>query len=140
MPDRKNEEKAVNNPKVRWGDPACWKCLTDEQRDVIYEWYTDRIREENEQAEKEYNLLESAGFFALIPFAVAYGFHSSESALGMILNALCAWLVYSVIFLLFSHGFVSWNKGKEKISPFLLVVQILVAAFATYCVLNIVYH
>lgn len=124
---------------MRWKDPKCWECLSNEQRDIIHEWYINRVLDEKEQAESEQRRLNNAEFFALIPFSVAYGFHASGSVLGMVLNALCAWVIYVLIFFIFSEGFLSWNKSKEKISPFLLIVQILVAAFATYCVLNIIY-
>ena len=102
--DEEKKKKAVDDPKVRWKDPACWKCLSDEQRDVIHEWYIDRILEEKEEKEKHQGRLEYAGFFGLIPFAVAYGFHASKSVWGMVLNALCAWAVYMFIFFLFSKN------------------------------------
>ena len=44
------KEKATKNPKVRYKDPDCWKCLSDEQRDVINEWYFGRLIEERKKS------------------------------------------------------------------------------------------
>jgi hypothetical protein len=56
------ERKAVDDPSCRSFDPECWKCLSDEQRDIINEWYYDRLiedkmRADEDQEKKENNTL-----------------------------------------------------------------------------------
>ena len=46
-------KKAVDNPKARLGDPKCWDCLTDEQRDTINEWYINLLIDREINREKE---------------------------------------------------------------------------------------
>ena len=55
MKDLFRHVPTTENPDIRWKDPEAWKCLTDEQRDVIDKWYKDDCLEryEDEKAKQD---------------------------------------------------------------------------------------
>lgn len=107
-----NYEKAVDNPKVRWKDPACWSCLSDEQRDIINEWYMDRLVEDKEFKKSKEKHECNIRLLGIIPSAVLctylYGKHNN-SALRFFLNLLCFLFVNFVICAL------TWQPADELI-------------------------
>lgn len=102
--------RAVENPKVRNSDPECWKCLSDEQRDVINEWYVDRLLEEETLAEKDLNNHSNAGYFALTPFAFAWALlETSELSAWLFIYSAGAWVILSFIYYIVSSAYISFS-------------------------------
>ena len=101
--------RAVENPKVRNSDPECWKCLSDEQRDMINEWYVDRLLEKDTLAEKDLNNHSNAGYFALTPFAFAWALlETSKLSAWLLVYSAGAWVILSLIYYIVSSAYISF--------------------------------
>ena len=102
--------RAVGNPKVRNSDPECWKCLSDEQRDMINEWYIDRLLEKEDLVEKDLNKHSNAGYFALTPFAFTWAlFRNSELSIWLFVYSAGAWVILSLIYYIVSSAYISFS-------------------------------
>ena len=139
-------KKAVDNPSVRRGDPAAWNCLTDEQRDVICEWYyKGRIEREKQEIQQE-TFNTYAALFALTPFAFAYALTRFPLGWRMLLESTCALIIYWIVFYIFEFGYKSFLKSEyvpgfgEKPSKINLwfknIVALLISFLATYTFLS----
>lgn len=133
-------KRATDDPSIRRYDPSCWECLSDEQRDVIHEWYNKLNAEKQEAEKKKINRVLYSSYFALIPFAVAHAFKWSDGELtwNFLFTAICAWIIYALIFGIFSQAFQSANSEGFPSKP-RLIFHILVAVFVTLCVLTCIY-
>ena len=127
------KEKSVENPKIRWKDPACWKCLSNEQRDIICEWYYDfLIKDEKEQRRKN-NLTYNAGYFALMPLAFSYALPRYEDlSISFIVESVSAWIIFSIVYYLFSSGFENLFKNSEEKTPVEKAIFIVLYVFLSY--------
>lgn len=63
-------KKAVDNPKVRLGDPKCWDCLTDEQRDTINEWYINQLIDREKKENASENRWTYIAWLSMLPVSV----------------------------------------------------------------------
>lgn len=141
--EKRKAAKAVDDPNIRKGDPACWSCLTDEQRDTICEWYCDMQLYDLEKQEKKDNAVSVSSYFALIPIAVGTAYHSAGSFLG---SFIAAWVIDSIVFTLFNESykhFVEWkldgSAGRiAKVATFIGFAA--VGAFVSWEFLNLVYR
>lgn len=108
------KEKAVDDPSVRWRDPACWKCLSDEQRDTINEWHLQLLLEQEQERQAETAKNTWAAILGLIPLAFLYAAKDSLalSIPKFLLNFVVALVVFSVIFFLFAGAYLSARKAK----------------------------
>ena len=145
MTDRGNEGKAVNNPRVRLGDPACWKCLSDEQRDIINEWYMrqifNRMSEQKKKEEEEERLNSEAAVFAISPFAfyaaLKYGM---DSIFKFFSTFFSVYLFYFFIASLFFYGYQHFMRLKDfsgKLDLWIFrITALIISFFITFTVLN----
>lgn len=124
----------------RWGDPKAWECLNDEQRDIIDEWYKELLKNDRKPAEREKRCRIDAGYFALIPFAVGYAHkflgNTWLSMLEYVFQIVCAWLVYSIVFHIFSDFYFHFNyltadDNYEKVPKLRVAFQAIVAVIVS---------
>ena len=140
--EERKKEKSVENPKIRSGDPACWDCLSNEQRDVICEWYYDMKLEEIEKEEKLENRFSFTSILALVPFAVSYAYHAPGN---WVSNFVGSWFIHSFVFWLFNSGYqnaieMNGRKNRTKVEIAIGFTVLAVAgAFASWIVLNWIY-
>lgn len=141
--EKRKTTKAVENPDIRKGDPACWSCLTDEQRDTICEWYCDMQLHGLEKDEKKSNVISVSSILALVPFAVAYAYHASGNFL---LNFIAAWFVHWFVFTLFHEAYVYFIESRvdtsgSRIAKVLSFIgYAAVGAFASWAILGLIYN
>lgn len=110
------KEKAANDPRVRQKDPTCWKCLSDEQRDTINEWYMDQLIDQQRQREESDRVAHSPwpAILGLIPLAFS---HAAKGGLDLsipelLLNFIVSLVAFSAIFFLFASVYQSARKRK----------------------------
>lgn len=125
----------------RWGDPKAWECLNDEQRDIIDEWYKQVSESDKKPKEQEKRCRTHSYYFALIPFAVGYAHqflgNTWLSTLEFIVQIAAAWLVYSIIFHIFSDFYFHFNylttdDGYEKIPKLRVAFQVILAVVVSW--------
>ena len=124
--------------KDRWKDPYAWDCLTDEQRDIINEWYSSAYSREEERAKKEITNHRNASFFGIIPFAVHYAYKWAGGALNLefLWQLICALIVYSIIFFLFYEGYLAANcEPPSKLGlVWHMIIAILISLWVMFSV------
>lgn len=129
--------------KDRAWDPAAWECLTDEQRDVIQDWWDSvNSRDKQEQEDKESYAL-TASWLALIPFAIAhaYKFWDNYPLWRFLLEAVAYMIVCGIIYLVSKQLFMHmYRRGEPKENKWNLVKASLGLAFAAMCVLTLIYN
>lgn len=133
-------EKSTDNPEIRWKDPDSWKCLTNEQRDIICEWYYDLLVEKEKRKKRENNIHQNAMYFAITPFAFAYGImYTTVNDWRILLYFLCSFIIYSFIATIFYEGYISYMNFNPPESKFeyiwKTVCSLLISFFVTYAVL-----
>lgn len=126
----------------RWNDPEAWKCLDDNQREIINAWYKD-IREMYKKEEDcERRCTESAGFFAMIPLAAGYAYkYLSDGVWNALFQGACAWLFYVFILYAFSSFYKHFNNytcEEGKMAKLRVLGQALVAILVSLCMLSLV--
>ena len=126
----------------RWKDPEAWNCLSDEQRDIICEWWQKvNSMEREEQTNKEgYDL--TASVLALIPFAVAYGFKdwNTQTVWWFLGRSIAALIVYGLIYVLAKNVFMHfYERGAVKSNKWRLVKISAALAATSLCVLSLIY-
>lgn len=133
-------KRATEDPSIRRYDPSCWECLSDEQRDIIHEWYSQVITKKQRESENNTNRIIFSSYFALIPFAIAHAFKWSDGEFtwGFVFEAVCTWILYAFVFGVFSKAFQYANPETLPSKP-RLILHILVAVFVTLCVLTRIY-
>lgn len=131
------KKKAIDDPRVRQGDPAAWKCLSDEQRDTINEWYMECLIEYARRDEEGESEQSSSNFWAaiigLIPLSL---FHTAQHSLNQpitefLLRFIVTLTAFSVTFILFSDVYRSARRSKLSMDRFEYVWFHLVAVFFT---------
>lgn len=122
-------------PGYRRGDPAAWSSLSDDQRDIINEWYTEIWQEDSRERSKKERQTWAASYFALIPFAVfsAYLGCGGEITMQAVLGAICAWFVYALVFTIAREIFPSSGKKTS------VAIRAACVVFAAYAVLHIIF-
>lgn len=130
--------KNIDDFSTRWKDPKVWETLSDEQRNVINDWYTDRLAEINKRESQERRRYVSAGLFALIPFAVGYAYKYFDNFFYFLLSVACAWAVYAFVFAIYGGAFLYKNPDHHVFPR--VILHVIVAIFATICVLGIIYE
>lgn len=126
--EKRKAAKAVDDPNIRKGDPACWSCLTDEQRDTICEWYCDTQLYDLEKQEKKDTTVSVSSYLALIPIAVGTAYHFTESFFGSFISA---WVIDSIVFTLFNESYKHFVENKfDKPSDWLdRIFQVVIFLF-----------
>lgn len=121
------ERKAVDDPKCRVFDPDCWKCLSDEQRDIINEWYFDRLIKDKKEAEKENNskeTLTSLIQFIFVGWSFAFFFGAWEQLFAGQYFSFLKGLICACVFSLFVTGIgtlvadTAHDMGTSKVALF----------------------
>ncbi len=134
--------KAVYNPKVRRTDPESWKCLSDEQRDIIHQWYVEDMNNQQEiqkQKEKESSDSNSwACVLGLSPFAFYHALERGGSFLEILFESVAALLVWGLIFFLTFSLYQAARKAQHPpfgklYSFFFHVIALAVSFFVVYC-------
>ena len=124
----------------RWGDPAAWQCLDDEQREIIKAWYDRVLEMDRKEHKREKNCMISAGYFALIPFAVAHAYgYFAGSALKFLFEFAAAFLIYSVIFYVFSDFYKHFNYlhfSGEKVPRLRVLGQAVIAFLVSFAAVS----
>lgn len=133
-------EKATKDPTIRWKDPKAWRCLSDEQRDIIDEWYADVSSLAEEEKGSAINLRDSAAVFAITPFACAYGLMNNPFGWRMLVDIVCAFLVYALIFCAFRgiYCMIAEQRGTDKMGVIVHVIAIFCSFLITALVLSLV--
>lgn len=139
-------KKSVEDPEVRHEDPAAWKCLTDEQRDIICEWYYKRQIERKKRQNEQETLNTYAALFALTPFAFTYALTRFPLGWRMLLESACALIIYWFVFYIFESSYKkflepeyvrSFGKEPDKTNRwFKIIAAVLVSFWATYSFLS----
>lgn len=135
-----NVRETVNdNPRVRWKDPTAWKCLTDEQRDIINDWWIDTLYEEDKREKRLEKLHNHSSYFALIPFIVFYWMKNANAAtvitfqtvLDLLLNLFLTAIGYIVIFVLFKDTYekIGLDERGWVHRIFGVIVAVLITVF-----------
>jgi hypothetical protein len=141
--EKRKAAKAVDDPNIRKGDPACWSCLTDEQRDTICEWYCDTQLYDLEKQEKKSNVISISSILALVPFAVAYAYHATGK---FFVNFIAAWFVHWFVFTLFHEIYANFiesrvDKSESRIAKALSFIgYAAVGAFVSWVFLDRIYR
>jgi hypothetical protein len=120
------EKYMVKQSPSRKGDPEGWACLSDEQRDIISDWYhhdqiisqrqQQKLIKENER--KAENSYVFAGIFALFPIALWYELEVFyENTLWTALfNIAARWFILGIIGMLAAAVYKYLNiEDDEKI-------------------------
>ncbi len=140
--ERALQENAVDDPHVRWKDPECWKCLSDEQRDVIHQWHIENLIEERDKKEREEKETSESTFWActlgLSPFAFFHALERGGSFLEILFEAVATLLLWGFIFLL---AFSAYQAAREAQHPpfgklysvFFHAIALVVSFFVVYC-------
>lgn len=134
--ENRQRKKAIDDPSVRQGDPAPWKCLSDEQRDTINEWYMEHLidcarRDEAGETEQSSSNIWAA-VIGLIPLAF---FHAAQHSMNLpIVNFFLHFVVtlaaFLITFVFFSDVYRSVRRSKLSMDRFEYVWFHLVAVFS----------
>lgn len=135
------KQKAVEDPNVRRGDPACWKCLSDEQRDVINEWYFQLLLEKEQEQQAEATRNTWAAIIGLSPLAFFYAISHctkyDKPFWELLLSCVAALVVYGFIYTLFSYFYLETRKILHPVtrigSFFFHTLALLISFFVTFC-------
>lgn len=95
-------KKTTESLHARSGDPACWKPLSDEQRDEVLDWFLEELEDEKRARERLNSEHSRGSVFAMAVFGVLYGYFESgqELSLRFLWYSFSAFVVYSVGFFL----------------------------------------
>lgn len=113
-------------------DPECWSCLTDEQRDIINEWYEDVRQADEEELKGAVAVWKNSYLFSAIPFAAFELARSIEKindigAVRALLNCALAYVGACAVILLSQRLYVqrvspySENKRRDSITVAVVV-------------------
>ena len=132
------QEKAVEGAP-RYKDPSAWSCLSDQQRDTICEWYYKRCIEEHQKNKRRESKRQNAMFFAVSPFAFAYGLQHYPFGFRMLLNAAAAFIFYAFVAYLFSEAYDFMDEGTTTVGRiFAAIRSAAISFFVTFCALSAV--
>lgn len=143
--------ESVHDPSVRKGDPYAWRCLSNEDRDVIYEWFQDYKERDTNDSKHQKEMFDKSTLFAFVPFAVIYGYQAAnyESwSLQFLWNTIAAYVCFLAFFSLCRE---IGEYVIERFSPirkksdvwfrvFEVCVAVVVTIFATIFILHAIYH
>lgn len=137
------KKKAVDDPCVRQNDPACWQCLSDEQRDTINEWYMERLIDRARKKGEEKDATIWAGVIGVSPFAFFLAMCYSQTFPELFLGCAAALAVHAFIFIIFSHAYQAAKRTQSlpmsKFGSFCFHLAAFGASFfVTYCVFSLV--
>ena len=133
-------KKAVDNPKARLGDPKCWDCLTDEQRDTINEWYINQLIEDIKKDNSKENRDASIGWLSMVPVSVFSAYRQCnkiDTALHFLSCLLASLFWYSFMYYLvwsFADYMIplDFDSKAQKVFRYIMVAAI--CAFAALAV------
>lgn len=133
------EKKSVDNPAIRSQDPTCWSCLSDEQRDIIHEWYISRIIEKDKERKQTERKETIANCLSLIPFAVFYGVkHCGDMDWKFVVFSIIAWIFYSFIYFVANQMYKLFIHNDDYVWKTICVTLGII--IATLAVLGRVYR
>ena len=132
-------KKAVDNPKVRLGDPKCWDCLTDEQRDIINEWYINQLidREKENASENRWTYIAWLSMLPVSVFSAYRQCNKIDTALHFLSCLLTSLFWYSFMYYLvwsFADYMIplGFDSKAQKVFRYIMVAAI--CAFAALAV------
>lgn len=133
-----SRKKSVDDPNVRNEDPECWKCLSNEQRDIINEWYCDDCERNEKWAKKEQDQATSANQFAMIPLAAwtAYVWLQKGYIWAIPIYFFLGLGFFSLIHSLFSDVYYYFNT--EKPTKWKSLIQYVIAAGVCFFVIALI--
>lgn len=128
-----------SNPD-RWKDPYAWDCLTDEQREVINQWYEYIVEDRRKSEKNREDVVFYASMMALIPFAVLWTYtHSLDAGwIDIILGFLIAWCI--ICFVFFGFFNICSDLLKNDSSKFQKVWYSLCVIFASLCIVAMIFR
>lgn len=124
----------------RTGDPRAWSCLSDEQRDIICEWYYGRClehyREDKARSEHIERKRNNAMYFAISPFAFAYSLQRNPVGLWMLIEAAAAFIIYGLVVCVFNEAYGVMDEGTTTAGRIFAAIRSAALSFiVTYIVL-----
>lgn len=133
-------KKAVDNPKVRLGDPKCWDCLTDEQRDTINEWYINQLIDREKEEKASENRATYIAWLSMLPVSVFSAYrqcNKNDTALHFLSCLLASLFWYSFMcYLVWSFADymipLDFDSKAQKVFRYIMVAAI--CAFAALAV------
>ena len=133
-------KKAVDNPKVRLGDPKCWDCLTDEQRDIINEWYINQLIDREKKENASENRWTYIAWLSMLPVSVFSAYRQCnkiDTALHFLSCLLASLFWYSFMYYLvwsFANYMIplDFDSKAQKVFRYIMVAAI--CAFAALAV------
>lgn len=128
----------------RTGDPEAWKCLDDDQREIIHEWYQKVCEYDNKDKKIEETRELYSTLFLSIPITVFYHHGFSSSGLTFwkyILELAAGFVVFGLLLFIgkeaISHFTLDCETEKGLFAKSLLVS--LVLAFVVECICARIY-
>lgn len=128
----------------RWKDPEAWKCLDDEQREIINEWYKliNEIHDNEEKLEESRNVYST--IFLSIPISVFYLHGFSNSGLPIwkyFLEIAAGFLVIGTMLYIGKNAitFSTSDCESEKILALKSLGVSVVLAFVADCICSLIY-
>ncbi len=140
-------ERATDDPHVRWKDPECWKCLSDEQRDVIHQWYIEELIEDRDKKKRENQETSSQNAGAIIlglsPFAFLHAMKFDSPFWYFLLEAVITLILLSVVFAIGASAYMEARKRQDypmgKVQfLFFHTLALGISFFAVYCLLSLI--
>lgn len=120
----------------RYGDPDAWKCLSDEQRDIIDDWF----QEISETNRKEKNNIAEMSWthscLSILPIAVFRAYQTANGVMDVnfFLSVASTWVVYLFVFVLFRTACESFICEKQK--WYELIWSVVCVLFATIIIIG----
>lgn len=112
----------------RWGDPVAWKCLDDEQRDIIKEWYDDLNKRRDEEKRE---LLKKCRSAALDPCVCVITWCAIADSSGKTLFGFLVSLALVVLFFYLGTGLIYDSALRtEKVVMRRTIWAVITAIFA----------
>jgi hypothetical protein len=108
----------AENQKARKGDPIAWECLSDQQRDIIDEWYMGILAGDYDDSQKrEQELARLDGWRTIctaIPMATYFCIqNATDSTLNNVLWFLLYLIIFAVVFTFAEFAVTEAAKHKD---------------------------
>lgn len=131
------KEKSVEDSKIRWKDPECWKCLTNEQRDIINEWYLECEIESQKSTDRKLEVASNAGFFALAPISFALALLGQKTLnLRFLFSSFSTFIILALVYYISTRSYTYFFVQKS--SGITSVLKHFIAIFLSFFVIYIV--
>ena len=131
----------------RSGDPEAWRCLDDKQRDIIAEWYSNRLAEHEKKEDTQVEFWKSSLFASNLITALVFSiwrtldfFKAEYSFWQFVDKQLLYFAIYGISSFVCAQAYIFWAKRtdapKTKMEKVLRAIAIV---FATAFIAVVVY-